>query len=48
MIVEHTPVTILLVQVLANVYIVYIKLPVVSDTLTFIVRTFNSVFVLNS
>jgi len=32
--VEHTPVSILLLQVLANSCIVYIKLPAVSDTLT--------------
>ena len=34
MLVEHTPVSILLLQVLANSCIVHIKLPAVSDTLT--------------
>jgi len=34
MFVEHTPVSILLLQVLANSCIVYIKLPAVSDTVT--------------
>jgi hypothetical protein len=34
MLLEHTPVSILLLQGLANSCIVYIKLPAVSDTLT--------------
>ena len=32
--VEHTPVSISLLQMLANICIVYIKHPVISDTLT--------------
>ena len=34
MIVEHKPVSILLLQILANVCIVFMKLPIVSDILT--------------
>jgi len=34
MILEHKPISILLLQILANVCIVFIKLPIVSDTLT--------------
>lgn len=34
MIVEHTPVSIFLLQIVTSICIVYIKLPVVSDALT--------------